>query len=203
MWCKNCNIETNENICPICGEITANDIPVGVYWCDGCKIPIIQSVNQADKGICPICGKKTKYLSADIRPVFPEERLLLELLLGKEPNVYIEESVWSANSRYYIDGESVAISSKTFQTADADYLIKQIEKYKHENSYKAFNRHISNFILANKSRLDYLKDEAFEFVRKTASKFDEEKIVLSFSGGKDSTVTADVVVKALSKHCIC
>jgi phosphoadenosine phosphosulfate reductase len=198
MWCKNCNIETNENICPICGEITANDIPVGVYWCDGCKIPIIQSVNQADKGICPICGKKTKYLSADIRPVFPEERLLLELLLGKEPNVYIEESVWSANSRYYIDGESVAISSKTFQTADADYLIKQIEKYKHENSYKAFNRHISNFILANKSRLDYLKDEAFEFVRKTASKFDEEKIVLSFSGGKDSTVTADVVVKALS-----
>lgn len=198
MWCKNCNIETNENICPICGEITANDIPVGVYWCDGCKIPIIQSVNQADKGICPICGKKTKYLSADIRPVFPEERLLLELLLGKESNVYIEESVWSANSRYYIDGESVAISSKTFQTADADYLIKQIEKYKHENSYKAFNRHISNFILANKSRLDYLKDEAFEFVRKTASKFDEEKIVLSFSGGKDSTVTADVVVKALS-----
>lgn len=198
MWCKNCNIETNENICPICGEITANDIPVGVYWCDGCKIPIIQSVNQADKGICPICGKKTKYLSADIRPVFPEERLLLELLLGKEPNVYIEESVWSANSRYYIDGESVAISSKTFQTADADYLIKQIEKYKHENSYKAFNRHISNFIWANKSRLDYLKDEAFEFVRKTASKFDEEKIVLSFSGGKDSTVTADVVVKALS-----
>lgn len=198
MWCKNCNIETNENICPICGEITANDIPVGVYWCDGCKIPIIQSVNQADKGICPICGKKTKYLSADIRPVFPEERLLLELLLGKEPNVYIEESVWSANSRYYIDGESVAISSKTFQTADADYLIKQIEKYKHENSYKAFNRHISNFILANKSRLDYLKDEAFEFVRKTASKFDEEKIVLSFSGGKDSTVTADVVVKTLS-----
>ena len=46
--------------------------------------------------------------------------------------------------------------------------------------------------------MDYLKDEAFEFVRKTASKFDEEKIVLSFSGGKDSTVTADVVVKALS-----
>ena len=30
------------------------------------------------------------------------------------------------------------------------------------------------------------------------TEFDEEKIVLSFSGGKDSTVTADVVVKALS-----
>lgn len=52
--------------------------------------------------------------------------------------------------------------------------------------------------MANKSRLDYLKDEAFDFVRKTASEFEEEKIVVSFSGGKDSTVTADIAVKALS-----
>lgn len=198
MWCKNCNVETNEGVCPICGKITVEDIPVEVYWCKGCKTPVVQNVNQADRGICPICGKKTKYMAADLRPVFPEERLLLELLLGKKPHDYIEKSVWAANSRYYIDGESIAISSKTFQTANADYLIKEIEKYKHENSYEAFDKHISNFILANKDRLDYLKDEAFEFVRKTASKFDEEKIVLSFSGGKDSTVTADVVVKALS-----
>lgn len=198
MWCKNCNVETNEGVCPICGKITVEDIPVEVYWCKECKTPVVQNVNQADRGICPICGKKTKYMAADLRPVFPEERLLLELLLGKKPHDYIEKSVWAANSRYYIDGESIAISSKTFQTANADYLIKEIEKYKHENSYEAFDKHISNFILANKDRLDYLKDEAFEFVRKTASKFDEEKIVLSFSGGKDSTVTADIVVKALS-----
>ena len=198
MWCKNCNIETNEDICPICGEFTIEDIPVEVYWCDNCKTPVVQTVNQVDRGICPICGGQTRYMAADLRPVFPEERLLLELLLKKKPHAYIEKSVWSANSRYYIDGESVAISSKTFQTADTDYLIKEIEKYQKQNSYEVFNNHISNFILANKGRLDYLKDEAFEFVRKTASKFDEEKIVLSFSGGKDSTVTADVVVKALS-----
>lgn len=42
------------------------------------------------------------------------------------------------------------------------------------------------------------KEEAFAFVRHAAEKFDEEKIVISFSGGKDSTATADVVVKALS-----
>ncbi len=22
MWCRNCNIETNENVCPVCGEVT-------------------------------------------------------------------------------------------------------------------------------------------------------------------------------------
>lgn len=38
MWCKNCNIETNEDICPICGEFTIEDIPVEVYWCDNLMI---------------------------------------------------------------------------------------------------------------------------------------------------------------------
>lgn len=27
MWCKNCNIETNEEKCPICGEETVEDYP--------------------------------------------------------------------------------------------------------------------------------------------------------------------------------
>lgn len=50
----------------------------------------------------------------------------------------------------------------------------------------------------NRNRLNYLKDESFEFVRKTASRFDEEKSGYILLGGKDSTVTADVVTKALS-----
>ena len=28
MWCKNCNIETNETICPVCGSETIEDVPV-------------------------------------------------------------------------------------------------------------------------------------------------------------------------------
>lgn len=31
MWCKKCNIETNEDICPICGEKSVEDIPAEVY----------------------------------------------------------------------------------------------------------------------------------------------------------------------------
>ena len=41
-------------------------------------------------------------------------------------------------------------------------------------------------------------DEAHIFIRKEAGKYPQENIVLSFSGGKDSTVTADIVTKALS-----
>ena len=83
MWCTNCNIETNDTICPVCSETTVEDIPIEIYWCVHCKTPIIQNVTQADKGIYPLCGEIIKYLSADLRPVFPEEKLLLELLLDK------------------------------------------------------------------------------------------------------------------------
>lgn len=197
-WCNKCNIETNESACPICGEPTVEDIPTRVYWCSHCQTPVIQTVNQADKGICPLCGGKMKYLTTDLRPVFPEERLLLELLLGREPNELLHSSVWAVNSRYYIDGKSVNVPISTFQKADTDALSKGIERHKSENSYDCFDDSIQRFIQANRNRLNYLKDEAFSFILDAAESYDQENVVISFSGGKDSTVTADLVVKALS-----
>ena len=86
MWCKNCNLETNEAICPVCGLETSEDLPVEIYWCNDCRIPVIHVSTAADKGICPVCHGKTRYLTADLRPVFPEERLLIALLLDKAPD---------------------------------------------------------------------------------------------------------------------
>lgn len=51
MWCKNCNIETNEENCPVCGSVTIEDLPTKIYWCKNCKTPVIQTINQPDKGI--------------------------------------------------------------------------------------------------------------------------------------------------------
>ena len=189
---------TNEQRCHICGGETTEDLPVEIYWCSHCNTPIIQLVKQADKGICPVCKSKTKYMTADLRPVFPQERLLLEILLGKKPHELIERSVWASNSRYYIDGKSISISSKTFQEADAEAIAKVLELEEPQNTYEYFDKHIEKFIEANIDRLNYLVDEAHRFVKHAAAKFDEEHIVVSFSGGKDSTVTADLVTKALS-----
>lgn len=198
MWCRNCNIETNEDLCPVCGLKTEEDIPLEIHWCKDCNVPVAFEVTQPDKGICPKCDHKTRYLSSDLRPVFPEERLLLELLLNKEPNQYIKSSVWADNSRYYIDGKSIFLSSKMFQMADTDKLRAELEKYKAGNSYEYFNEYINLFIEVNKNRLYYIRDEAFSFIQKTAKGCAEENLVVSFSGGKDSTVTADLAVKALS-----
>ena len=198
MWCKNCNLETNEAICPVCGSETSEDLPVEIYWCNDCRIPVIHVSTAADKGICPVCHGKTQYLTADLRPVFPEERLLIALLLDKAPDALMQKSVWATGSRYYIDGKSLSISTKTFETADIDKINDLLEKSADAIDYTFFDENIHRFVLANQHRLAYLKDEAFSFVRKAAERFKEENIVISFPGGKDSTVTADVVTKALS-----
>ncbi len=44
MWCKICNIETSEKMCPICGANTSDDIPVEIYWCNSCKVPVINGL---------------------------------------------------------------------------------------------------------------------------------------------------------------
>lgn len=197
MWCKTCNIETNGDVCPICGANTVEDIPTEVYWCSQCCTPIIQEENQADKGTCPLCSCETKYMAKDLRPVFPQERLLLELLLGKKPHEFIDQSVWAADSRYYINGKAVMLASKLFQEADADNVSQLLAIHEKDNTTSYFEHHINTFINANARRLHYIKDEANDFIHKAVQGFDEDHIVLSFSGGKDSTATADIVIKAL------
>ena len=198
MWCTQCNIETNDTVCPICGATTIEDLPVEVYWCNNCCVPVIQTTNQADKGICPICGRATKYIAADLRPVFPEERILLESLLGMEHDTLLQKSIWANNNRYYIDGKSMTLPNSIYQITDTSKITEELYKRQNEVTYSFFEDNIKDFIFANSARLNYIKDEAYAFIQKEASKFPEENIVVSFSGGKDSTVTADLAVKALS-----
>ena len=177
-------------------------------WCASCRIPVFDENNSVGAVCkCPLCHGKTEYLSSDLRPVFPEERLLLELLLEKEPFSLASSSVWNYANRYYINGKSVAISSSVFRNADCDALRKKLNELSKENleiSKNHFDSTIQKFIQANKSRFDSIKDEAFDFVQREAEKFvqkngagSENRMIISFSGGKDSTATADVVVKAL------
>lgn len=198
MWCKNCNIETNEDVCPICHKKTDEVVSVEVFWCSQCNIPIIVELNQANRETCPTCGNDIQYLSTDVRPVFPEERLLIELLLKKEPYTNLKDSIWALNNRYYVNGKPIVISNQVYQDANIEELILLLKKYSKDNSYEYFNRYIDKFIKANKNRLYYLKEEAYSFIHKSSENFIEENIVLSFSGGKDSTVTSDLVIKALS-----
>lgn len=196
MWCENCQHETHLDICELCGSKTDAVVPTDVFWCAECKTPIIRNRNDADKERCPLCNGKAKYLAADIRVVFPEERLLLELMLDK-PLVYKDCSVWANNSRYYINGKSVSLTSKMYSKYTPEYLLSKLQEYHDQNQYDVFKQFIERFIRANSTRFHEIVNEAHQFIQEQASKFPIENIVLSFSGGKDSTVTADLVTKAL------
>lgn len=37
MWCKTCNKIVYDKVCPTCGNVTQEDIPTEVYWCEYCK----------------------------------------------------------------------------------------------------------------------------------------------------------------------
>lgn len=196
MWCKKCEKETPEEKCNVCGSTTLKEAPFEVYWCNDCKTPIIKQASDISKHICPICGSKTKYLCADLRPVFPEERLLIELMLGC-PMKYDKASVWASNNRYYFDGKVKNIPVSMFANANVENLITGLSEYKPCNTYEYFDNHIDTFVKANRDRLNAIKSEAYVFIRENAEKFPANNTVISFSGGKDSTVVADLVVRAL------
>ncbi len=185
--CTNNRCETS--VCPTCGGRA--DAVSQIFWCKKCKIPTYEEQ-------CPICGGKGKKLATDIRPVFPEERLLIEIVLG-EPFCLKDAFVWNGTgNHYYADGKKVPFSVKDLKNRDAEEIRKQYEKYASRNSYETFEQNIKRFVLANKERYEKITEEAKAFIREASKEYSPMDMFVSFSGGKDSTVTADLVTRALS-----
>ena len=122
----------------------------------------------------------------------------MEVLMGVEPNTYAQSAVWAENNRYYIDGKAVPLPMSLFQSADTDAIGEAVRKNQALNDHSFFEENIRLFAKANADRLNYLESEAYAFVNEVAAKYAREKIVISFSGGKDSTATAHLVTTALS-----
>lgn len=191
-FCSKCNTTTSYSTCPHCG--TRTDIKESeVFWCNDCNIPIYDS-------LCPLCGRNARKIGTDIRPVFPEERLLIEILLGT-PLKYKNASVWNtAGNYYYVNGEKIKFTVGQTKLADASKIRADLQKYASQNTYTAFESSIEKFVKANKQRYDYIVSEATEYIRSKAEEFKATEMYVSFSGGKDSTVTSSLVMKALSSE---
>ena len=196
MYCIKCKRFTDSRTCPECGGETVEEPPRVVYWCDTCNIPLVR-IREDGNIPCPICGNSAKYLCSDIRPVFPEERLLFEVLTD-QPFAHIDDSVWAVSSRYYVNGSPTGISNAQLSSADPDVIRAKLAKYSDENDEESFLRSIEAFVCANQDHLDSIVREACNFIETAAQDYPEENLVVSFSGGKDSTVTADLSARALS-----
>lgn len=196
--CKECNdLICETSICPVCKKRTFIN-KMEIYWCEHCNTPTFNKK-------CSICNREGKYIGTDIRPVFAGERLLLEIILG-EPFKFKDCSVWNTSgNNYIINGKKLKFSIQdTLKVVNSLHIREQLNKYKEENKQYDDNfytsDYIKNFILANKLRLNYIMNEGMDYIRKEAQNFDEDEMFVSFSGGKDSTVTSDLVMKSLGKE---
>ena len=139
MWCPNCNRTSYSENCEVCGSKTQQDTPIELFWCDSCRVPIIVEASETSARCCPRCGKPIRYLAKDLRPVFPEERLLLEIIQGK-PFAYEKSSVWASGSRYYIDGKASFLSIERLKGLDVQKISAELNKYSGKNTYGNFNQ---------------------------------------------------------------
>ncbi|CCX85799.1 phosphoadenosine phosphosulfate reductase family protein [Clostridium sp. CAG:590] len=188
--CDKDNIECMSSICPVCRERTRL-VQTDIFWCTDCQVPLFEEH-------CGRCGATGKRIGSDIRPVFPEERLLMEAVLG-EPMKYHRDSVWNtAGNRYYANGRRIPFSVKKLAQVDADHIREQIEAHAHENTYEYFDRMMKWFVEANQNRYEEIVSEATTYIRNMTQGYDAKDMFVSFSGGKDSTVTGDLVTRALA-----
>ena len=195
--CKKCNnLECETSTCPVCHGRTYIS-KSEIYWCFYCNTPTFSRV-------CSLCNNEGKYIGTDIRPVFPQERLLIETILDRKFE-FAEKSVWNTSgNNYIVDGKKIKFSIKdAIHNSNIEYIREELSKAEKENLKYVNNfyeeKHIKNFILANKLRLNYIMNEAILYIKKESTKFNEDEMFVSFSGGKDSTVTSDIVMKALGR----
>ena len=195
-FCKKCNIDAGKSECPVCGERT--EVKSKIYWCENCQIPTYDEE-------CPICHSPGKYLTSDVRPVFPEERLLLEILIDK-PLDFLKDSVWNGvGNRYYVNGKKLSFSISRVKELNPDDIREQLENYRDQNSYEYFDIFIKRWILANADHYNFISSEAKQFIQAHSKRFlkgNTNAAFVSFSGGKDSTVVSDLVRKALGSPSI-
>lgn len=198
--CRKCDgLICETSICPVCNERTYIN-KSEIFYCDNCNIPLFDKV-------CPICNSEARCFGTDVRPVFAEERLLLECILDK-PFAFVEKSVWNTSgNNYYVNGEKIKFVIKdAVNEKKADEIRIKIEQNKEENKIYEDNflkqKYIINFIKANRIRYNSIVTEAHEYIKNVSQKYDYDSMFVSFSGGKDSTVTSDLVINALNNEMI-
>ncbi len=198
--CNNCNeLICETSTCPICKGRT-EVLESKVFWCAHCNAPSYYSK-------CEQCGSQCNEIGTDLRPVFPEERLLLEILVG-DPFCYAGKSIWNVgNNHYIIDGKKKSLSFKNLREKnEVSKVIAELEKHKERNQQYADSFYQSesvvNFIKINRSHLNLITFEAIEYIKSIAENKNEGDMFVSFSGGKDSTVTSHLVRSALSDKTI-
>lgn len=166
-----------------------------VYWCPQCDVPLLTIIGK--KPECDICkGKEEEpvYAASSARPVFKPERDLLEEKLS----IQVPYNIFYNRRRIIYRGQTLFF----FTLKQGEIALRKKNPSNNinpsdlqRNDYEVF---LKRAVEANASVLELLEKEAVEFIRREAKKHPGREHFVSFSGGKDSTVVADLAQQALS-----
>lgn len=192
--CEKEQVEVCGSTCPHCGQ-RAYPFQSEIYWCESCGVP-----NYEEE--CGICGKTGNRISADMRPVFPEERILLEVIMEEIQPVNLKQaSVWNGSGNiYYVNGKRLGIKVGTIVEMDTEKIRRGYQKRIQEGieEYQQFfDLEQEKFVKANAKHLHQIEQEAHQYIKEVGKKYSTKDMMISFSGGKDSTVVADLVTRTL------
>jgi phosphoadenosine phosphosulfate reductase len=156
----------------------------GVYWCKNCHMYLQMSK-------CPICNTETLYCSSDLRPVFDEEREMYERFLGiKLPN-----NVFRNRNRIIHEGKTLfrfkVEKDRLLPREDLGLIESRMDDTQSVSHYDQVLTEPNKEYLADKEM------EAIKFILSVEKEYSDHSKFISFSGGKDSIVTAILTRKAI------
>ena len=193
--CEKDKVEVEGSVCPHC-QGRANAFSEN-YWCEHCKTVSYYPV-------CQRCNEKLDKLFSDGRIVFPQEKLLLEVMIEEQQKKEIsleKMSVWNGTGNiYYANGRRLSISIGELSKLDVS-KVRQAYYEKCRKKLEIYEKHFESevqmFVEVNQARFQQMDKDALDYIKTVGEKFEKKDMIISFSGGKDSTVVADLVHRAL------
>lgn len=129
-----------------------------------------------------------------VRPVFYEELDLLGFNdLGYSYPRIEEPILWAIGRFYYYRGEKIAKVEKGGYFEDVN-----IKLYRENVKFEPVN--VEKMIVKNKDKIYFYSHDSIDFIRKCFDKYKSSADIalVSFSGGKDSVVVADLAKRSLN-----
>ena len=158
-----------------------------LWWCKNCGVPLLRRE-------CENCGYEGVKICSDLKPVFNEECRFLEKETGKKfPGKSWQDGLWMRHKTIWLNGKRLFRLS-----AKGKPII--INEYAYRDSSRKLCVTPNILCNANKSAIDELEKEAILFIKDIIKSHPERKPIVSFSGGKDSTVVSYLVRKALMSN---
>jgi len=161
-----------------------------LWWCKSCGVPLLK-----DK--CENCGEEGVKMCSDLKPMFEGECKFLENEIGKKlPGIGWQDRLWIRHKTVWFNGKKLMhLSSNGKPMIVKEYLLGEETCFSHRITPEIVYR-------ANKNTLDKLEEQAISFVKEIIEEYPKRKPVVSFSGGKDSTVVSYIVRKAVQSNSV-